>query len=272
MSEPNLITWIASFPRSGNTWLRARITAYANDGEVDINNIMQTGDKEPGYYQGIVNAPIGSWTLPHQSMLKPAAMLRMLEHAGSNLLLKTHDWNREIAGVEQIPPKLTRTELYVVRDPRDVALSFMNHYKLESMDATLDLMLNDDTFTRFPDSGLFVPQSSWQAHTESWLRKTPYPLHVIRYEDLIEQPFKEFSKVVRILQLGFDAKLVKKSINACEFSRFQKAEQEHGFKEGVGQTFFHQGQARRWEKEMDQAHLDRIVKSCRRQMKAFGYL
>jgi len=272
MSDPHLITWIASFPRSGNTWLRALITAYANDGRVEINNIMQTGDKEPMYYDGIVNAPISSWRLGDQAMIKPAALMRMLEHAGNNLMLKTHDCNDEIAGVEQIPPRLSRTAICIVRDPRDVALSFMNHYVMDSMDAALDHMLNDEALTRFPNKGLFIPQRSWQAHTASWLRKTSYPVHILRYEDLLAQPFKEFSKVVRILQMEFDAKLLKKSIEAWAFSRLQKAEQKEGFREGVGQVFFYKGQANRWEAELSQAHQDRIVKACSVQMKAFDYL
>jgi hypothetical protein len=272
MSDQHLITWIASFPRSGNTWLRALITAYANGGEVDINNIMQTGDKDPMYYGGIINAPINTWSMSEQAMLKPAAMMRMLEHAGNNLLLKTHDCNGEIAGVEQIPPYLSRAAIYMVRDPRDVALSFMNHYNMPNMDATLDNMLSDETLTRFPDKGLFVPQRSWQMHAASWLRKTPYPVHILRYEDLLAQPFKEFSKVVRILQMDFDAKLLKKSIEACEFSRLQKAEQKSGFTEGVGQAFFHKGTANRWETELSQTHQARIVKACSVQMKALDYL
>jgi hypothetical protein len=272
MSDESLITWIASFPRSGNTWLRALITAYANGGVVDINNIMPTGDKEPMYYDGIVNAPINTWSMIDQAMIKPVAMKRMLEHAGNNVLLKTHDCNRQIAGVEQIPPRLSRTAIYMVRDPRDVALSFKNHYVFDSMDATLDLMLNDEALTRFPDKGLFIPQSSWQGNTASWLEKKPYPVHVLRYEDLMAQPFKEFGKVVRILQMDFDAELVKRSIEACQFDKFKKAEQETGFRESVGQTFFHKGQVNRWEKELEKVHQDRIVKACHTQMKAFNYL
>jgi hypothetical protein len=272
MPDENLITWIASFPRSGNTWLRALITAYANDGEININDIMQTGDKEPMYYEGIVNAPFSVWSMIDQAMFKPAAMKRMLEHAGSNLLLKTHDCNREIAGVEQIPPRLSRTAIYMVRDPRDVALSFKNHYVLDTMDATLDMMLDDEMLMRFPNKGLFIPQGSWQGNTASWLEKKAYPVHILRYEDLLTQPFKEFSKVVRVLKLDFDARLLKKSIEACQFSKFQKAEQQTGFREGVGQTFFLKGQADRWKKELSQAHQDRIIRACSTQMKAFNYL
>ena len=272
MPDESLITWIASFPRSGNTWLRALITAYANDGEVEINSIMQTADKEPMYYHGIANAPINTWRMSDQAMIKPAAMKRMLEHAGDNVLIKTHDCNREIAGVEQIPPFLSRTAIYMVRDPREVALSFMNHYNFDTMDAALDLMLDDGALTRFPDKGLFIPQGSWQANTASWLDQKPYPVHLLRYEDLLAQPFKEFGKIIRILKMDFNAKLVKRSIEACQFDKFKKAEQETGFRESVGQTFFYKGQVNRWEKELEKVHQDRIVKACHTQMKAFNYL
>ncbi len=272
MQTQNMITWIASYPRSGNTWVRALITAYANQGEVSINNIMQTGDKHPAYYGDILKTPMQEWNMPHQAMLKPAAMLRMLEDAGNNLLLKTHDCNLDIAGVEQIPPMLTRAAIYVVRDPRDVALSFMNHYAMPSMSAAVDQMLNDETLTRFPDSGLYVPQMSWQKHAASWTRKLPYEVLILRYEDLLDKPFEEFSKVIRLLKMDFDAKLIKKSIEACSFDKFQNAEKTTGFQEGQGQTFFHKGQANRWEQELEPALQQRIVKTCRREMKVFGYL
>lgn len=272
MQTQNMITWIASYPRSGNTWVRALITAYANQGEVSINNIMQTGDKHPAYYGDILKTPMREWNMPHQAMIKPAAMMRMLEDAGNNLLLKTHDCNLDIAGVEQIPPMLTRAAIYVVRDPRDVALSFMNHYAMPSMSAAVDQMLNDETLTRFPDSGLYVPQMSWQKHAASWTRKLPYEVLILRYEDLLDKPFEEFSKVIRLLKMDFDARLIKKSIEACAFDKFQKAEQASGFQEGVGQTFFHKGEANRWQKDLESALQHRIVKSCRREMKIFGYL
>ncbi len=63
MQHQNMITWIASYPRSGNTWVRALITAYANKGEIDINNIMQTGDKHPAYYGGILKTPMQEWNI-----------------------------------------------------------------------------------------------------------------------------------------------------------------------------------------------------------------
>ena len=268
----NKITWIASFPRSGNTWLRALITTYMNDGDSDINAIMQTGDKQPEYYEGIVKAPIFEWSMTDQALIKPAAMMRMLEDAGGNLMLKTHDCNFDLSGVAQIPHKLTRCAIYIARDPRDVALSFLNHYNMDSQQAAVERMLDSSFLTRYPNKGLFVPQLSWQIHIQSWMRALPYPVYTLRYEDLLSDPVKIFSEVVNFLKLDYDEQRLIKSIEACSFERMKKQEQKEGFREGVGQTFFHKGQAKRWEKELDPELVSLINKTCHNEMQSLNYL
>ncbi len=272
MNLDHKLTWIASFPRSGNTWVRALITAYVNGGETDINSIMQTGDKDPAFYQNIIKTPISDWTMTDQALVKPAAMYRMLEEAGGNLMLKTHDCNVDFSGVAQIPYDLTRAAIYIARDPRDVVLSFMNHYNMPSANAAVDKVLDGRAMTRYPNKGLLVAQLSWQLSVASWLRDLPYPVYTLRYEDLIENPFDILSEMVRFLQLDYDEKVVKKSIEACQFERLQKQEKEQGFREGVGQTFFHKGQSQRWKTELDKSLQQRIVKACQKEMQALHYL
>lgn len=268
----NKITWIASFPRSGNTWLRALITTYINGGDSDINSIMQTGDKQPEYYEGIVKAPIFEWSMTDQALIKPAAMMRMLEDANGNLMLKTHDCNFDLSGVAQIPHKLTRCAIYIVRDPRDIALSFMNHYNMDTHKAAVERMLDSSFLTRYPNKGLFVPQLSWQIHAQSWMRELPYPVYTLRYEDLHSDPTRIFSDVVNFLQLDYDEALINKSIEACAFERMKKQEQTGGFREGVGQTFFHKGKSGRWETELDDALQNKIINACKNEMQILGYL
>ena len=266
------ITWIASFPRSGNTWVRALITAYNNDGNVDINNIMQTGDKNPEYYDSIVKTPISEWSMTDQALIKPAAMMRMLEDAGGNLMLKTHDCNIDLSGVAQIPHHITRAAIYIVRDPRDIALSFKNHYKTKTTDVAVNRLLDSNFLTRFPNKGLFVPQLSWNIHVASWMRELPYPVYALRYEDLLTKPFDVLSDIIKFLNLDYDAELIKKSIKACAFDRLKKQESKEGFREGVGQEFFHKGEAQRWKKSLDPALQDEIVKACKKEMQSVGYL
>jgi len=272
MNPEHKITWIASFPRSGNTWVRALISAYGNGGSIGINEVMQTGDKDPIYYDGIVKAPINEWSMMDQALLKPAAMLRMLEGAGGNLMLKTHDCNVDLSGITQIPHAVTRGAIYITRDPRDIALSFQNHYQTDNIDTAIDKMLDRNGMTRYPNKGLFVLQLSWQLHITSWLRELPYPVHVLRYEDLIEQPFATLGEIIKFLKLDYDAEIVRKSIDACQFDKLAHQEKTEGFRESVGQTFFYKGQANRWKTDLDESAQARIVNACEKEMKVLEYL
>ncbi len=270
--EQNKITWIASFPRSGNTWIRALITAYSNNGEVEINNIMQTGDKNPEYYEGIIKKPIHDWSTTDQALIKPAAMMRMLEDAGGNLMLKTHDCNIDLSGVAQIPHDITRAAIYIVRDPRDVALSFKNHYNTQTNKAAVDKLLDNKFVTRFPNKGLFVPQLSWNIHVASWMRNLPYPVYALRYEDLLSNPFEVLGEIIKFLNLDYDEDLIRKSIDACAFDKMKQQEKKSGFRETVGQEFFHKGQAQRWKNELEPELQNRIIKACEKEMKLTGYI
>ena len=266
------ITWIASFPRSGNTWIRALITAYNNGGEVDINSIMQTGDKDPQYYEDIVKRSVSEWSMMDQALIKPAAMMRMLEEAEGNLMLKTHDCNVDLSGVSQIPHHITRAAIYIVRDPRDIALSFKNHYATGNNKKAVKRLLDNQFMTRYPNKGLFVPQLSWNIHVASWMRELPFPVYALRYEDLLAKPFEILTDIVKFLSLEYDADLVRKSIEACAFDRMQKQEVKMGFREGVGQEFFHKGQAQRWKSELEPQLQKQIVALCKNEMQSVGYL
>ncbi len=273
MSYPNSkVTWIASYPRSGNTWIRALISAYANDGEVDINGIMQTSDKDPSYFDGIVKKPIHNWSMSDQALVKPAAMLRMLEDAGGNLLLKTHDANIDVSGIAQIPHDITNAAIYIIRDPRDVALSFKNHYGLKTNAEAVEKLIDDKFMSRFPNNGLFVPQLSWKINFASWMRELPYPIYALRYEDLLEKPFEIFSEIIQFLKMDYDAELTRKTIDACTFDNMKRQEKKDGFRETVGNEFFHKGQAQRWKTELEPELQAKIVEAFKAEMSSVGYL
>ncbi len=268
----NKITWIASYPRSGNTWMRALISAYANNGEVDINGIMQTSDKNPEYFEGIIKKPIHDWTMTDQALVKPAAMVRMLEDAGGNLMLKTHDANIDVSGIAQMPYDLSNAAIYIIRDPRDVALSFKNHYGCKTNAEAVDRLIDDKFMTRFPNNGLFVPQLSWKINVASWMRELPYPVYALRYEDLLEKPFEIFSEIIQFLKMEYDAELARKTIDACAFDKMKQQEKKDGFRETVGQEFFHKGQAQRWKTELEPELQTKIVNAFKAEMSSVGYL
>ena len=268
----NKITWIASYPKSGNTWVRALITAYANDGKADINGIMQTSDKDSTYYEGIIKKPICDWSMTDQALIKPAAMMRMLEDAGGNLILKTHDANIDISGVAQIPHNITAAGIYILRDPRDIALSFKHHYECKTNAEAVDKLIDDNFMARFGSDGLSLPQLSWKINVASWMRELPYPVYALRYEDLLKKPFEIFSEIIKFLKMDYDAELVRKTIDACAFDKMKKQEKKEGFREGVGKEFFHKGQAQRWKTELEPELQTKILKAFKKEMNSVGYL
>lgn len=268
----NKITWISSYPRSGNTWMRALITAYANNAVIDINCIIQNNDKTPEYYNDIIKKPIHDWTMFEQALIKPVAMLRMLEESGKNLILKTHDCNVDISGVAQIPTDFTRSAIYMVRDPRDVVLSLKNHYGCSDNAEAVDILINDSSITRFSNKGLFVPQLSWKINVTSWMRKLPYPVHIVKYEDMLERPVETFSEVVKFIGVKYEEQLIIKTIDACSFDKFQKQELKNGFRESIGPKFFHKGITKRWKKELESELQTKIVNACEIEMKSLGYI
>lgn len=265
------ITWIASYPRSGNTWVRTLLSAYANAGECSINQIMQTGDKNPEFYEEILETSISNWLPFDQAMIKPAAMMRLLERAQGNVMLKTHDANLALAGVSLIPQHLTHAAIYMVRDPRDVALSLQNHYNTSTLDEAVDRMLDDEYVSRHANQGLYDVQLSWKTHIRSWMQQCPYPVYALRYEDLLQDTEKVFSEIVQFLKLGFDKGLIQESIKSCTFDNLQGQEKAEGFRENVGRQFFFKGQMQRWKTEMPKKLQDKIWKACGEEMKSLGY-
>lgn len=266
------ITWIASYPRSGNTWMRALLTAYVNNGKININGIMQSNDKTLLYYDGIIKKPVQDWSMLEQGLIKPVAMLRMLEESDNNQMLKTHDCNIDISSVAQIPTDLTRAAVYIVRDPRDVTLSFKNHYRCKNNAEAVEMLTQDNFITQFPDNGLYIPQLSWKINVASWTRKLPYPVHIVKYEDMLKNSYDTFSKVVRFLKLEYNEELLRESIDSCNFNKLRKQEKKYGFRESVGPTFFHKGQVERWKTELEPELQTKIVTACEAEMKSLGYI
>jgi len=266
------ITWIASYPKSGNTWVRSLITAYMNNGNLDINQIMRTNDKMPFYYEGILDQSISEWGIIEQALIKPVAMLKMLKESNKNLILKTHDCNMAVSGISQIPMDITLSCIYIVRDPRDIALSIKNHYGLKNNQDAVVKLLDENNMNIAKNEGLLSLHLSWKVHINSWVRELPYPVLIVKYENLLEKPVETFGQIIKFLNFKYDKSLIEKSIDSCSFKNMQKQEINHGFKESVGKQFFHKGKAKRWKTELEPELQKKITTAFSKEMKKLGYL
>ena len=281
LQDNERITWLASYPKSGNTWIRCLVQAYRCNGYLDINDLNTVaGDSAACHTRAVSAADLNDLGVRGQWMLRPAALINAVAAKAMPRIFKTHYANVTIAGLPAfIPPELTNRAIYVLRDPRSVALSMSQYYNI-SMPKTVEQMNNDEFLIGFDPNILKliqIPQKicSWSMHVRSWISQTVYPVHVVKYEDLIEDPATQLKEIVEFLGLEYDEARAKRSITATKLSKLRKTENSVGFHEysmaSERGNFFHKG-GTRWEQELGPKYIAQIEKDHGEVMKQLGYL
>ena len=165
--------------------------------------------------------------------------------------LKTHNAFCTINGNPFTNKTNTLAAIYVVRDPRDVLISFSSHFNLNP-NKTLEIMKSDEfweTESKYNNfrSSLF---GSWKSNYKSWVANKVLDTIVIRYEDLMSKPFESFSKIIKFLEdkanVIYDEKSINFSINQTNFQRLHELEKKSGFNEATNNTFFRKGSTKQW--------------------------
>ena len=275
------IVWIASYPKSGNTWLRAFLANFEHNGAtpVDINH-LNTGGISSGRAaaDNALGVECSDLTSDEIDSLQPAIYRKLAERAPGTLYLKTHSaYTLNSDAVPQFPSDVTSRAIYLIRNPLDVAISFTHHAK-KTLDESIDLMSREDL--TLADQGdrlsfqLHQHLYSWSRHVLSWLDQRALPLHVMRYEDMCQRPIDEFSRAIRFLGLDHDHERVQRAVAFSSFNVLQRQELEHGFKEKprLASTFFRSGRAGSWREILTSQQVERLVHDHGAVMSRLGYL
>lgn len=268
-----MITWIASYPKSGSTWLRLLLSAYIL-GECDLNTLSSTtGDLRPHNYQNVTAKPVGALSRAEVACLRPAALMQIIATWPIRpIMVKTHFVNSTVDDIPSIPAKMTSRAFYVVRDPRDVALSYAHHFNVD-VDAAIEAMADPGHTIGDPEDKLEHIISSWSEHVTSWLLKKPYPVHLVRYEALHERPTDVLGNVVAALGLEPDPDRMARAVDAVCFERLQAQEAKDGFSEAVtGRQFFRKGKVGEWREALTAAQAQRITDAHDDIMVQMGYV
>lgn len=251
------ITWLASYPKSGNTWIRMLLSAYTKRKAVDINNIgFGFGDLHPAFYQHVLPPMIRveHIDLPMAALIRPAALAGMVQQEDTlgGIYLKTHHANCQVDDIALIPPGLTERAVYVVRDPRQLALSYAKHFKC-SVDHAIDSM-NDHSRVIGSKGELAHVLGTWTQHVKSWLGSS-FPVFCMRYEDIAPA---SFGNLLTFLGFEPDMQRILQAFEDCELQKAREQEKENGFHEAPeGVEFFEQTPP--WYEELTQDQIDRIV-------------
>ena len=284
-----MIIWLASYPKSGNTWVRSIIASliYSSDVRFNfklLNKIDQFPEKK--YFKDFVS-DFGDFELIKKNWIAAQDKINL----DNNIkFFKTHQGKYTVGEDNFTDEENTIAVIYIVRDPRNVVTSISNHYTL-SIKESLKFMMSDtiignkksfEESYKEKKSGILTLLGKWNNHYRSWTRKKGNLL-LIKYEDLIFNPSAEILKISSFLKkyINFetDDKKYENILKTTSFENLKKMENEESFKEGVLNketnskvNFFNLGPKNKWQNNLDQDIIDIIKKNFNNEMKEIGYL
>jgi hypothetical protein len=270
------ILWLASYPKSGNTWLRVFLHNLFRDPNepYDINKLNEfcSADYVGAWYQTFSRKPAIEMTMEEVAALRPQVHEALTRVHPDTVFVKTHNALVSDRGSEMITMAQTAGAIYVLRNPLDVTISYAHHYGLDLDTAIEALNLPGQMM---PNSNLHVYQifGSWSENVKSWTA-TPHPaLHVMRYEDMTDHPLETFGAAAAFLGLRPSRERLTRALQNSSFEELRKQEDKDGFQErsDKSEKFFRKGEVGQWRALLTSAQVDRIVEANKEQMERFGY-
>jgi len=272
------VLWLASYPKSGSTWLRALIANYLAGplGPVPINALpgYALGDNFLVHYERLAGRPAATLDGADIARLRPLVHRWFATARGQTALVKTHSCLARVHGVPLITAEVTVGAIYVIRNPLDVAVSFAAHYAT-TLERAAEALCREHN--HLPGSDRLLPQmiGSWSQHVRSWTGLSLLHRHIIRYEDLLQQPEESGEALVDYLELPLDRERLRRALESSRFDALAAQERRGGFVEARpdGSTpFFRRGRSGGWREVLSARQVRLIVQTHGRLMRQFGYL
>ena len=274
------IVWLASYPKSGNTWVRAFLhNLFYNQVEpVDLNRLggrMFQSDGALTWFQIVDPRPVCEWSSADVAGMRSKVGELIARGQSGSIFCKTHNALMTVYGHPTINLEVTSGAIYVVRNPLDVAVSSADFMGTD-LDRMIDIMATENLETPHdPErNNVSVASGSWSQHVASWTGGANKRLHVVRYEDMIDKPSATFGGVARFLGLKPSRQRLLRAIRNSSFRTMHRQEVASGFKERSEhqKRFFRRGKAGGWKDDLSESQVQRICEDHGEQMRRFGYL
>ena len=275
------IIWLASYPKSGNTWFRIFLTNLLRDSDTPAN--INELEKSPiASARGIFDQHIGfeasDLSADEIDLLRPELYCFLAEEQEEPLFMKIHDAYTLVAdNLPLIPAAATGGALYFIRNPLDVAVSFAHHNGTDYNTAITNMADATFTFCGKPKrlhKQLRQKLLTWSDHVLTWNDAAQFPVCMLRYEDMKAQPLETFSRAVCFAGLPHNEEQIKKALAFSKFEVVQQQEEAEGFQEksAASRRFFRKGESGSWREELNDEQVQRIIADHREVMQRFGYL
>jgi aryl sulfotransferase len=272
------LCWIASYPKSGNTWLRLALRALVEPGShpqrLDVTGFAPDAAQLIDIEEAL-DLESGDLSLTELRNLRPLACRAMAASARRPLYRKVHDAWQETANGPLFPPDVTLGWFYIVRDPRDVAVSWA-HFAGGGLEAAVAMLCDPRTVLRVPAGRpvFSAPQhlSCWSGHVRSWLN-APGRGCVLRYEDLLADPAAALGRVAAHAGIAATDADIMRAVKATDFATLRTREISEGFDGGqvADARFFRSGTAGQWRNTLPDHLALKIWSFHQNVMSRFGY-
>lgn len=270
------IIWLASYPKSGNTWARLfieNLMSGANE-PLPINAAKHFGIGEASrkWWNKVAPKPPDKLSIDEIARLRPTVQHFLTTLSPGNVVVKTHNALAEFRGVPLISADCTSGAIYILRNPLDVVSSFAAHFGVD-IDRAIDMMGNDRLRLTGEKHNAYEVLGSWSSHVSSWTATDHPGLLVVRYEDMLQRPEATFGGLARHLGHAPSRERLARAIENSSFKQLSRQEAEAGFVERSKKTdrFFRSGRAGTWRETLSRAQIRRLVNRHRKIMELFGY-
>jgi aryl sulfotransferase len=274
------IIWLASYPGSGNTWMRVFLSNLLADAErpADINALAvrwhAASRSAFDAYAGVRASELRDDEIDE---LRPAVYEALAADHEPPWFVKIHDaFSYTRSGEPLVSSRATRGAIYILRNPLDVAISWAYNRDVRIRHA-IELMGDAEcTLAAVPDG--IVPQirqrlGTWSAHVCGWV-DAPLPVHVVRYEDMQADPIAAFGGAAAFAGLPVTTERLTRAIEFSRFAELRQQEETTGFRGRSRRSlrFFRRGQVDAWRDELTADQAAQIVAAHSAVMQRFGYL
>jgi len=279
-----MIIWLASYPKSGNTWVRYFLASliYSNQGKSGLDKlgyIMQYPKRDQ--FEKLVT----NFEDFNQIKKNWINSQNQINSDNSVKIFKTHHTLCTLGEDNFTDEKNTLGAIYIVRDPRNVISSILYHFNLSSTEEALNFIMEEKKFIGNMKNKINYPLltliGSWKTNYNSW-KNIGKNFLLVRYEDLILNPNTEFGKIANyisnIIGIKFSPEQIKNSIEESSFKNLRNIEDKNGFIESIEdlkknkKKFFNLGPKNNWKKSLEKKFIDKIENTFNNEMKELGYI
>jgi hypothetical protein len=281
MNHIKNIVWLASYPKSGNTWFRVFLSNLFSDSSepADINDLHHTPIASSRQaFDEVSGLPSSDLTFEEVDRLRPELYRFQSLQEKDIQFRKVHDaYTRLEDGSPLFPPEVSKAVIYFIRNPLDVLISFAHHSATDPGKMIGVMNDPDKAFGRSPEklfNQLRQQLNTWSGHVTSWVDQKDIPVHVMRYEDMRNNTMNTFQNALEFLELKVSRTKIEQALKNSDLSVLKDQEQQHGFKEKMifAESFFRKGKVGEWKKVLTPEEVKSIVDKHREVMKRFGYL